>query len=240
MGCLDLVLGTKFQDWICTSDEHYHFFTHIDGLVSISVLRSKPPKNVEELHRQIIAAVDFGDLKLARSRDEDEDFPGQRKLRPKDFVKWAVGLEQGFEFDPKVLNWAGLSPVVDAGDDLKIIEGTESLVAATAAASVEDLPPPTHSEDFRSVRWGGESYSFTVSQACVVEHLWRLWEDGILEASQESILERALGRDNGRLRDTFRINKKTNPAWGAMIVSGKKGAFGLSRVHLPPTKKPQQ
>lgn len=79
-----------------------------------------------------------------------------------------------------------------------------------------------HSPDFRSVVWFGEPYTFTPTQAAIVEKLWEAWEDDCPGVGQVALLE-AVGSDSNRLRDVF----KDHPAWGTMIVSGAKGMYRL-------------
>jgi hypothetical protein len=85
----------------------------------------------------------------------------------------------------------------------------------------------THGDDFRSVSWFGEQYSFSAQQAKAVEALWLAWEDG-LAASDKAVL-RACGSAAGRLGDVF----KDHPAWGAMVVK-VRGRHGQHRLNPPP------
>ena len=77
--------------------------------------------------------------------------------------------------------------------------------------------PRRHSIDFRTVVWDGATYHLTPKQAAVVKLLWESWEQGTPDVSAEAILEAAdsLG---GRLRDLF----ARHPAWGNLVVSGKR------------------
>jgi hypothetical protein len=84
---------------------------------------------------------------------------------------------------------------------------------------------PSHSEDFRSVRWYGTDYTFTATQAACIKVLWEAWEHGTPELGQAFILD-AAGSESGRLRDVFEKGK--HPAWNKLIVSSRKGVFRLS------------
>jgi hypothetical protein len=82
----------------------------------------------------------------------------------------------------------------------------------------------THSPDFRSVLWDGETYDFSPKQAAVVKQLWEAWENGTPVVSQAALLEGAES-DATRLLDLFR----RHPAWGVMIVEGeRKGTVQLT------------
>jgi HEAT repeat protein len=81
-----------------------------------------------------------------------------------------------------------------------------------------------HGDDFRSVNWFGQEYTFTTNQAACVQVLWEHWERGTPEVGLTKILERA-GVAVNRLDVVFR----DHPAWGTMIVSGRtKGAYRLA------------
>ena len=86
------------------------------------------------------------------------------------------------------------------------------------------LQPCRHSVDFACVRWHGESYSFTATQAAIVRVLWSAWEEGCPEIRQETLLDQ-VGSESRNLSDLF----KGHPAWGKLIVGGgSKGAFRLA------------
>lgn len=85
----------------------------------------------------------------------------------------------------------------------------------------------SHSPDFRSVRWGGRAYSFTPTQAAVIDVLWRAWESGSPDVGGETLLEVADCADS-RLVDIFR----RCPAWGVLIVDG--ATKGAKRLADPP------
>jgi len=88
-------------------------------------------------------------------------------------------------------------------------------------------PSASHSDDFRSVRWFGTSYSFRDSEAKVLKVLWEQWENGTPEIGNRTALAKA-GLDNERLPDVFKCKGKYHPAWGTMIVPGTtKGTVQL-------------
>ena len=80
-----------------------------------------------------------------------------------------------------------------------------------------------HSADFSSVRWHGETYSFTPTQKSAVKLLWQAWKNRTPDLGQDYILEE-IGSDSTRLRDLF----KGHPAWNKMIVSIKLSSFRLA------------
>ena len=89
-----------------------------------------------------------------------------------------------------------------------------------------------HSDDFRFVVWYGSEYSFTGTQAAVVEQLWTAWENGTPEVGDRKLIEVA-GSEAERLRDLFKqAARQTHPAWGTMIV---EGATQGSRRLSPPS-----
>lgn len=88
----------------------------------------------------------------------------------------------------------------------------------------DDRLNTAHGIDFRSVRWFGEAYEFTSTQAACVKVLWEHWEQRTSAVGETSILESA-GAGGERLRDIF--DKGKHPAWGTMIVDSRKGAFRL-------------
>ncbi len=92
----------------------------------------------------------------------------------------------------------------------------------------EESEPKTnavHLTDFRSVKWFGKKYTFSVNQARVIRLLWENWKNGTAEVGQETLLnEIDHASPPDRLNNVFR----DQPAWGEMIVSGTtKGTFRL-------------
>jgi hypothetical protein len=92
------------------------------------------------------------------------------------------------------------------------------------AAGGDDDQDTAHGDDFRSVRWYGEVYEFTATQAACVKVLWEHWKRGTPVVGEPTILEAADSSSN-RLRDVF--DKGRHPAWDTMIVEARKGAFRL-------------
>ena len=85
-----------------------------------------------------------------------------------------------------------------------------------------------HSPDFRSVKWYGETYSFTASQAAVVRVLWEAWKQGTPDVGNQTLAAAVDEADKDRsVRDLFR----DNPAWNSMIVAG--GSKGSHRLAEP-------
>jgi hypothetical protein len=92
-----------------------------------------------------------------------------------------------------------------------------------AGGEVKPQPDTAHSEDFHSVRWYGEKYVFTHTQAALVTLLWRAWENGTPDLGKDYLLTQADCEGN-RLRDVFR----NHPAWEVMIVETGRGVYRLS------------
>lgn len=81
-----------------------------------------------------------------------------------------------------------------------------------------------HSPDFRSVYWHGNLYVLTPTQAAVVKHLWKAWQNGTPEVGWETLL-RLAGSECGKLSSLF----QGSDAWGTLVVAGSaKGTFRLS------------
>ena len=84
-----------------------------------------------------------------------------------------------------------------------------------------------HSDDYRSVDWFGQFYQFSPTQGAIVAILWRHWENGVPEVSQDYLLE-AVGSEANRLTDLFRGGRGRHPAWGTMIQPGStRGTYRL-------------
>ena len=85
-----------------------------------------------------------------------------------------------------------------------------------------------HSEDYHSVRWSGETYTFTHQQAAIVALLWQAWENGTPDLGQDYLLENSRSAA-GRVRDIFKQREGQHPAWGTMIVESpkRKGVYRL-------------
>lgn len=100
---------------------------------------------------------------------------------------------------------------------------------------VRRLRPHRHSEDFASVYWYGESYTFTHYQAAVVQVLWKAWVQRTPDVRHDTLLFAAgsmRDEDNesdvrAKIKDIFR----DHPAWGTMIQSRVKGTYRLSTPH---------
>lgn len=85
-----------------------------------------------------------------------------------------------------------------------------------------------HSSDFRSIRWGGETYSFTERQAPVVEKLYEAWTNGAPDVGRETLLQAVdHAAPPSRLDNLFRDSL----AWKTLIVQG--GTRGTYRLKEP-------
>ncbi len=81
-----------------------------------------------------------------------------------------------------------------------------------------------HGPDYRECTWNGERFTFTTTQAAIVQVLWEERDKGTLELGQPLLLEKA-GAESQQLKDVF----KNHPAWKKMIVRGSRtGLFKLA------------
>lgn len=91
----------------------------------------------------------------------------------------------------------------------------------------EELAPPRHSPDYRSVVWFDTDYHFSGMQAAAIEVLWKAWENGTPVVSQHFLLTEIESSCN-RLLDLFRRGPGKK-AWGTLIIRGPvKGTFRLN------------
>ncbi len=109
-----------------------------------------------------------------------------------------------------------VNAIIEAGNAAQGDDGAEPIPAESDVA---------HSTDFRSVRWFGERFTFTTTQAACVQVLWRNWQQGTPVISEVTVLDDA-GSAGDRLRDVF--DKGKHPAWGTLIKPAGKGAFCLA------------
>jgi hypothetical protein len=107
--------------------------------------------------------------------------------------------------------------------DERLLKLKEEFLRQPGENLLENGKLTTHSEDFRSVVWFGQSYTFTNTQAACLEILWEAWSNQTPELGQAHILEAARSKAK-RLQDLF----SKHPAWKTMIARGeKKGTFRL-------------
>lgn len=127
--------------------------------------------------------------------------------------------------------WIGLPRPVELVPQKNTTEQSFSDDANTAAQ--EALKQCSHSSDFTSVVWRGQSYAFRKGQqAESIKVLWKAYESGTPTLSQETIGERiGSSSDSFELRKVFRYRVKgdyvQHPAWRTMITSPNKGIFSL-------------
>lgn len=107
----------------------------------------------------------------------------------------------------------GLIGAVESAAALASGQAAEGMGAPGTAAL--ELPSARHSEDFRSVHWYGQHFSFTALQAACVKELWAAWEQGTPDVSTAKLLE-AAESGSRRMVDLFR----NSPAWQTLIVTG--------------------
>jgi hypothetical protein len=110
----------------------------------------------------------------------------------------------GNEFDHAV-DWAAR--------ELAVENDTADATRAESAKQTETA----HSEDFRSVRWFGETYSFTAKQAPVVRLLWEHWAKGTPDVGDETLL---LAVDHEWPPASIRHLFRGHPAWKTLIIAG--------------------
>lgn len=162
----------------------------------------------------------LGEL-LKRSKEEFE------KLR--DIAREAAEAEReiaDFESQMRALNQAvyALEPFLPARPS-----------PPTEQANEQDNQV-THADDFRSVRWFGNPYTFTETQAACIKVLIDYWRREKLPCKQETVIDK-VDTNEIYLQKVFR-NKKDgkkikHPAWGTMIKTDESGL-----VFLEPPKSP--
>lgn len=134
---------------------------------------------------------------------------------------------------PMPLADLGASKTLDAARrQLGILRDAVVRLMQTPAEREHSVPAQTppgavawcarHSADFASVKWGKNIYTFSTSQAAVVNVLWKAWENGTPVMGEPEIQEQA-GIDS-TLRSLF----YKHPAWGTMIRPQRKGRYGLA------------
>lgn len=103
-----------------------------------------------------------------------------------------------------------------------------ALLERTAGKMPEEVCE--HSEDYSSVIWHGQRYTFNSTQALCIKLLWIEWEKGGLGLREKTIGEKIESEnDNYRLSHTFRNHK----ALGEMIYAVGDGGYRLGK----PAKK---
>jgi hypothetical protein len=123
---------------------------------------------------------------------------------------------------------------VNASVSASVADGVVKVVAEVQL----QLPPPTTEEqleaasrgvryanDYSTVKWGDETFTFTKKQRRVVQALFAARREGH-ELHQQGLLD-AADSDATRLRDLFR----DHPAWGSMIAPGED--IGTYRLVYP-------
>lgn len=93
------------------------------------------------------------------------------------------------------------------------------------ATSINRTTEEQHSDDFRSLRWDGELYTFTANQAPVIRLLYDHYQRGVPDVGDETLLA-AVDPESppARLATLFR----GHVAWTRIVVPGKtKGTHRL-------------
>jgi hypothetical protein len=135
----------------------------------------------------------------------------------------------------------------DLGDTIDELHRDLTRMAAmidTRAAEQPDSPAEydgdaecTHTEDFSSVCWYGESFQFNRTESKCVRLLWEAWSTspgGHMTLHQDTIRDGIESEsETFRLALVFRHRGKPNRAWGRMIHSLGNGRFYLAK----PTEK---
>lgn len=107
-------------------------------------------------------------------------------------------------------------------------------MSATRKVRPVDIRKQSHGPQFRSVRWDGQLYEFTPTQAAIISLLWQLAEQGTPVASGDWLIERA-GSDvsNGRVDVIF----QGHPFWQVGLVRGRtRGTYGLNVTNTRPRR----
>lgn len=84
------------------------------------------------------------------------------------------------------------------------------------------------SPDYATIRRGGDSFSLTPTQRACLRFIIEAWEHGRREFTNQELLAES-GSTASYIRDAFRSNGKSVPAWNRLIVEveGKKGSYTL-------------
>jgi hypothetical protein len=235
-------LNVKLIDWFrlglaiaaCTYDE------------KCRRLRWDNPRHLKRLLSSL--GVDFRDLYSAGSPVSIAE-PGYRTSRQ----RWA-NIDYGLHLLQQGGTARSFLPEPDYPLAEELLEDDTTEGGSTNTSTGTGQPPgsaptndhgaaPFHDEYFRFVNWYGTEYKFTVNQASCVQVLWESAADGVPVLSQGTIMERALGKDSGRLRDVFKSpsGRGNHPAFGTMIVRDeeRKGMFKLSKPVPPAARTPR-
>lgn len=138
---------------------------------------------------------------------------------------WFLSVQEDFRHELDW--WSDLRSQLAA-----LVEPEPAPEDAPGQAEVEEVACDVEpSSDFRWVRWGEQSFTFTPTEAACVKILFDSRRDGVPVLGQLEILDRA-GSNGDRLRDVFRKNGKMNPAWGTLIVQAdRKGLYRIADPH---------
>jgi len=137
----------------------------------------------------------------------------------------------GIEVDLPKWNdtWTNIEEVVKEhslilADLIKQIGGTVKETNQLSADSKN-----VHSDDFSSVLWYGETYTFNATQALCVEMLWNAWEQSPGLGLREANIGEKLKSDNLKFRlvHVFRQKGKLHLCWEKMIHGRGDGSFYL-------------
>jgi len=144
--------------------------------------------------------------------ESDED--RRRRVYSRGFNR-ALGMREKKPSLPRVPDYTG-NPEVD--------EKNLRQWCIDAEPDKPGLDGNTHGPDFRSVRWGGETYTFSPNQAACVRQWWEAMENGTPDVGGDTVLASS-DIDSKRIQDVFR----DHPALGVMIVPGAtKGAYRIA------------
>jgi len=111
--------------------------------------------------------------------------------------------------------------------------GKENPSATEGAGNRKPTPDCTHTADFSTVTWYGETFHFNEAEAKCIAALWAEWEknpDGKAALHQKTI-RRIIKSENAdfRLIHVFRHKAGQHPAWGRMIHALGNGMFYLAK-----------
>lgn len=98
---------------------------------------------------------------------------------------------------------------------------------SAGATSPERAPGFAHSDDYRSIRFRGESYTLSPGQAIIVGTLHKAYLAGHADVSKAKLLD-AVEAETSEVRDFFR----KSPLWKTLVCSGpRRGSY---RIGLGP------
>jgi hypothetical protein len=102
--------------------------------------------------------------------------------------------------------------------------GPTTFTPEVTPKTVENGEPPfTHSADYRSIRFNGQTHTLTTNQATIIRILHEAFQRGTPSVGKAMLLG-AVEAETSRVRDSF----KGSPLWGTLVVKGgRRGTYRL-------------